>query len=406
MIRSLIKFCLLFLLLGTGLYVATAQEGVGQEEPEDTAAQAKDAFRVTLTLSQNTILPYEPLTAVVKFRNISGQAQKVRTFWFHGVYVRRGEDGPWVSAFRGRGAASPPPFGEIAFEPGEGETFYWPMDLNQEHQHLFAQPGTYWLKAVNAAWESEPIRLEVQPVPDEETEALKSVVEGSLFEYFLRGDAASRNLKQPQLEKEVLQLQAVATKFPRSRYGQWCRLGSLLLERSLAQEDGNNFARVQAAHDALTAAAPTLPPPLNAIAWFEAGLTAQANAGKLFVAKLTEQGTQQDEVAEADFQKAIDTKAIADMEEQARRVRTRQRASPSPSDIFEKTRKELEGLGYDIPNFGKNYPEVFKEFLVERGAIHELYGKGAIPLPELYRREAELLRKYMTERTKPTLKKP
>lgn len=406
MTRLLTKIGLFLLLLGTGLYMALAQEGTGQQEPEDNSAQIKDAFRTTITLSENTILPYEPLVAVVKLRNISGRPQAVRTRWRQWVSVRRGEEGPWVPAVRGGGAQDSPGMLVQTIEPSKGDTFVWEIDLNRQCQHLFAEPGTYWIKAVDAAWESEPVRLEVKPVPTEETPALQAVLKDELFPYFQKGWQALCRMDDDQSTKALPLLQGVANKFPRSRYGQWCRLASLLVQRNIAQTDRKNFTHVQAAHDALSAAAPTLPTPLNAIAWLEAGLTAQTNAGELFGANLPEQGTQQDIAAEADFQKAVDTGAIANMAEQVREVRRRQRPLPQPRDVFDKTCAELEAAGYDIPNFGKNYPAVFRDYIREIMPVESSLTKGEISRAEYYRRQAEILRKYMTERTKPTLKKP
>ena len=152
------------------------------------AAPLVSPFALTVVLNQNSILPYEPLGVVITLRNVSAQAQTLKSFApgvFAGLELRSWPEGEWRPYQTRRQGGSMPavPLPPKTFQPQEAVSEFITLhmayddtssDFTLHHFfHPFAKPGLYEVRARNfyLSAESSPVRLEVKEPKGEDKQA-------------------------------------------------------------------------------------------------------------------------------------------------------------------------------------------------------------------------------------------
>lgn len=275
------------------------------------AASPEPIFDLVLTLSQHTILPYEPLGATVTLKNISPQPQTLDAFPFDaGVKVRRDGEEEWKGyrwAMQRPGFMPAIPLPPKTFQPHEAVQKFVNIhiQLHEDEEyfaystfllvHPFAEPGIYWVRARDWQFETKPQRLVVEEPRNHDHAAYLYLQEMPLYRAFaldqvlvehdlLRQKQVDRGRRDVDKAKFTLEyphkLREFIQRFPKSHYANWARLSLLFVKEAplislrYREPTAELFQEMRKVRLEMEQLAATLPPSVAAVAWFQAGFSA------------------------------------------------------------------------------------------------------------------------------------
>jgi hypothetical protein len=192
-----------------------------------SAQTAVSDLQVWIEPRSAEVLPLEPLLITVHLKNAIGQPVKLTQSWevFRYVYSKSGE---WDIYYPENGLKflSSPPMARV-FRPDEVQTWLTFFDFNAHAigAHVFAQPGTYWLKVGIGQLESAPVPITVVDPHGEDLAAYEMLSQKDLAHYF----AHEFFNRYSYDEQTVASLEKFIRDFPGSRYREHAQLASALM---------------------------------------------------------------------------------------------------------------------------------------------------------------------------------
>ena len=193
-----------------------------------------NAFKVSLHVWPQTILPLEPVDAMVTIENTSQQEQTINLNTFSSFSICE-DTNTWQSYSEyqyGLYPAAPVPRPRV-IRPGEIIVDWACFDVNSKKEAVFLKPGTYFVRAQTYFGNSAAEKIIVLPLPTNEATAFGFVVEHRLNLFFSEDiTRVGVSISNPNTTlTNGLELNTFATSFPNSSYAQWTAVGALWIKR-------------------------------------------------------------------------------------------------------------------------------------------------------------------------------
>lgn len=353
-----------------------------------------DDFQASVTLSQRSILPYEPVGVWFLLKNVSQQTQSFKSSYegTNFVEIQPEKSEVWLPCIEKSGLPSPSSIKE--FEPGAGISYYSHMTIDVTGSPIFTKPGIYKIRGVILDWTtdtqivSESQQLEVRHPQNADAAAAAFVSAHALYNLFTSENVESSN---KPTGSDFNHLQFLIRKFPQSRYAEWAKIGLLLLQEWQSHQGHNLSIAIQqeiAIQQKLERLAPGLSPPITAWCWYEAGRIAAQRADEA-----------SGRSAQLDFASALATKAdptIATLIDGTTII-----DAPQPLSKYQATINALESQHYDVKNFIFTHPREQSQFVRAVNGLVDQYNRHEISAEEMDGRRAALLDTMIRQNSQP-----
>ena len=190
-------------------------------------AAGNDGMTVTLAVSRQSVLPYEPLSLMLLLRNDATEQKRLTVAWCSHLTIgeARGAGIQW-RGYQGDNEPLPKPCLATAknLAPNESKKLLTHIDYEASSgQHVFAEPGKYFLKGgtTDGRFVSDEVQIIVRRPEGVDAKAYQFLRTSDLHHFF--GEYTIHKYQYD--DKTVQELEKFITDFDGSEYSYLARMG-------------------------------------------------------------------------------------------------------------------------------------------------------------------------------------